>query len=145
MGRFLKLLTALSLAVFLTTGCAVNRAVATVDPTAQLDALKYLHVVQYADDDKKETSALIAEKLKSLGYTVTTGDDQRADVDADVTYKDKWMWDITMYMLELTVTIRDPKTGYPLANGNSFHTSLTRKSPREMVDEVINNIFKKGK
>lgn len=46
-----------------------------------------------------------------------------------------------MYMLELTVTIRDPKTEAPLATGNSLHTSLTRKSQTAMVDEVINNIY----
>jgi hypothetical protein len=50
------------------------------------------------------------------------------------------MWDITMYMLELTINFRDPKNNFPLASGNSFHTSLTRKSPEEMVDEVLNNI-----
>jgi len=61
-----------------------------------------------------------------------------------VTYVDKWMWDITMYLLELTITIRDPQTDYPLANGNSYHTSLTRKSPPEMVDEVLGNIFKES-
>jgi hypothetical protein len=45
-------------------------------------------------------------------------------------------------MLELTVVVRDPKTDFPLATGNSLHTSLTRKSPKEMVDEVTTNIFK---
>ncbi|WP_346287730.1 hypothetical protein [Zoogloea sp.] len=63
-------------------------------------------------------------------------------VDGIVTYVEKWMWDITMYMLELTVVIRDPQSDFPLATGNSYHTSLTRKSPREMVDEVIGNIYK---
>jgi hypothetical protein len=29
-----------------------------------------------------------------------------------------------------------------MAVGNSFHTSLTRKSPEGMVDEVIGNILK---
>jgi hypothetical protein len=52
------------------------------------------------------------------------------------------MWDIAMYMLELTVTLRNPDSGFPMAVGNSLHTSLTRKSPEEMVDEVIGNIFK---
>jgi hypothetical protein len=62
-----------------------------------------------------------------------------------VTYQDKWIWDITMYVLELTITVRDPKTDYPLASGNSMHTSLTRKSPTEMVAEVIDSILKQGK
>jgi hypothetical protein len=66
-------------------------------------------------------------------------------VDAVVVYIDKWMWDLTMYMLELTVNINDPKTGAQLATGNSLHTSLTRKSPPEMVDEVIENIYKNKK
>lgn len=62
-----------------------------------------------------------------------------------VTYVDKWMWDITMYLLELTVNVRDPQTGFPVAVGDSLHTSLTRKSPPEMVDEVLDNVFKAQK
>ena len=64
-----------------------------------------------------------------------------AATDISVTYIDKWMWDITMYMVELTIDFRDPKTNFPLATGNSLHTSLTRKSPDAMVDEVLNNIL----
>ena len=64
---------------------------------------------------------LIADKLRSKGVTVTTGvDPAPSNVDAVVTYVDKWMWDITMYMLELTITIRDPKSDFPLATGNSY-------------------------
>ena len=48
----------------------------------------------------------------------------------------------TLYFLELTVTLREPKNNQPLAVGNSYHTSLTRLSPIEMVDEVIENILK---
>ncbi len=102
-----------------------------------------MHVMQ-AHGETRNTDVLIVEKLRSKGYDVTTGDKPASNVDALVTYVDKWMWDITMYMLELTVTIRDPKTSYPLASGNSFHTSLTRLSPEEMVNEVIENIIKEG-
>jgi hypothetical protein len=73
-----------------------------------------------------------------MGFQVLETD---AGVDAIVTYVDKWFWDITMYMLELTITLRDPKTDFPLATGNSYHTSMTRKSPEGMVDEVLTNIF----
>lgn len=123
------------------SGCAVNRATATVDPSADLAAIKTMHVVRLQEDGY-DVNVLIADKLKSMGYQVTTSTDRRSDVDAIVTYWDKWMWDITMYLLELTITIRDPATDYPLATGNSFHTSLTRKSPQGMVDEVVGNIFK---
>ena len=101
--------------------------------------------VSKLEADGRGIDALIADKLRTRGYTVTHGAEKPSNVDAMVTYKDKWMWDITMYMLELTITIRDPKNDFPLASGNSFHTSLTRKSPTEMVDEVVENIFKQGK
>ena len=58
---------------------------------------------------------------------------------------DKWMWDMTMYLLELTVTIHDPRTEVGLATGNSMYTSLIRKSPQAMVDEVVDNILKQRK
>ena len=126
-----------------TSGCAVNRATANVDEHASLGKIKTVYVTKLAADGRG-VNDLIAEKFRSRGIQATTGPGKREDVDAVVTYADKWMWDITMYMLELTVTVRDPKTDFALASGDSFHTSLTRKSPKEMVDEVVDNIFKKG-
>jgi hypothetical protein len=126
------------------TGCAVNRATATLDPSANLNTIKTVYVVKIPEDDGI-VDGLIVKKFQSKGYTVTTGTDKPANVDALVTYVDKWMWDITMYMLELNITIRDPKTDFPLASGDSLHTSLTRKSPTEMVDEVVDNIYKQVK
>jgi len=102
------------------------------------------YVIQFPPD-KRGIEKLIADNLVKRGFKATPGPElpqgsYRAD--AVVTYVDKWMWDITMYMLELTITIRNPANDYPMATGNSYHTSLTRKSPEEMVDEVLSNIFK---
>ena len=133
----------LLVAIFLNSGCAVNRATATLDPAVDLVGIDSIYVTKLAPD-KRGVNLLIVDKLKSMGYNVSTGNDTPSDVEVVVTYKDKWMWDFTMYMLELTVTIRDPKTNFPMASGNSYHTSLTRKSPEEMVSEVIDNIFKQG-
>ncbi|MDB5945880.1 MAG: hypothetical protein JWQ33_906 [Ramlibacter sp.] len=144
MKNLIKLVCLLAVVVTLSTGCAVNRATATVDKSGNLDNLKSMHVVKLAKDERG-INVLIADKLRTRGYLVTTGNNAPGSVDAMVTYADKWMWDITMYMLELTITVRDPKTEFPLAVGNSFHTSLTRKAPVEMVDEVVENILKEGK
>ena len=84
----------------------------------------------------------VAEKLRASGFAVTADPEPMGQPDATVTYVDKWIWDITMYMIELTITLRDPKTDHPIAMGNSYHTSLTRKSQKEMVDEVVGNILK---
>jgi hypothetical protein len=131
----------LAIAMLMLSGCAVNRSTANVDPTANLAAIKRVHVVHDPEDGRK-INELIAGRLTQMGYVATTSDAKRTDVDADITYLDKWMWDLTMYMIELTVVVRDPATQFPMATGNSLHTSLTRKSTKEMVEEVTTNIFK---
>jgi hypothetical protein len=124
------------------TGCAVNRATANLTPGADISKVKSIYVEKEEGDDRN-IDAIIKTNLEKRGYTVTTGESKKppAPVDAKLTYVDKWMWDITMYMLELTITLRDPKNDFPLAVGNSLHTSLSRKSPDEMVDEVLGNII----
>ena len=143
MKKIIGLLSAVAIASVFMTGCAVNRATATVDPSAQLDKLRTLQVKKLEGEDGT-VRKLIADKLQARGYAIAKDGQTPEKVDGVVTYVDRWMWDITMYLLELTITIRDPQTDYPLANGNSFHTSLTRKSPPEMVDEVLGNIFKES-
>ena len=143
MKRFLVALAAV-LALATIGGCAVNRATASADPSLRWEAVKTLHVKQLEGEDGS-TKKLIAEKFASKGFKVTADPEPNPGADAVVTYVDKWMWDITMYMLELTITLREPKTDFPLATGNSYHTSLSRKSPKEMVDEVVENILKQRK
>jgi hypothetical protein len=141
----LKLALILGFVTLFSTGCAVNRATGTVDPSTNMSSLKTMYLKKQADDNTN-TNVFIAEKLRSKGVTVTIGDNAPSSgVDGVVTYVEKWMWDITMYMIELTVTVRDPKTDFAMASGNSYHTSLTRLSPKEMSNEVVDNIYKNGK
>lgn len=141
MKRVIRLLfAAVAVSVF-ASGCAVNRATATVDPSANLDKLRVVQVKKLGGEDGT-VQELIAGNLRKRGLEVVDNGKPPEQVDAVVTYVDKWWWDITMYLMELTVTVRDPKSDFPLATGNSLHTSLTRLSPPEMVDEVVGNIFK---
>ena len=123
-----------------TAGCA-NRATASLTSGADLSKIKSFYLIPAPEE--KDNYGLIRANLEKRGYTVTVGPEMPPPYksDAVVTYVDKWMWDITMYMVELTITFRDPVTNYPMAVGNSMHASLTRKSPEEMVDEVLANIF----
>lgn len=123
------------------TGCATNRAGASLMAGADLSKVKSVYVVK-APEDTRGIDELIKANLQKRGYQVSGGPALKPPYQADgvVTYVDKWMWDITMYMLQLTITVRDASE-FPLANGNSLHTSLTRKSPPEMVDEVVTNIL----
>ena len=123
-------------------GCAINRATGTFDPGQDIAKSDVFYVERF-NPDNRELHKMIADNLSTRGYTVTFGEEGGAPDDATivVTYVDKWMWDITMYLIELTITFRDPESGSAIGSGNSYHTSLTRLSPEEMVDEVLTNIF----
>jgi hypothetical protein len=143
MLRRMALLVPLVALLALSSGCAVNRATASVSPDADIGKVKSFYVVK-TQGDERNIDKLISDNLQKRGFTTTSGPQpasKPAGVDAVVTYVDKWMWDMTMYMLELTIQFRNPSNNFPMATGNSFHTSLTRKSPPEMVDEVLTNIF----
>ena len=124
------------------SGC-INRATATLAQGADISKLKTFCVV-HQPRDNNNIHNLISDKLGMMGYTSTAGPELPKGsykTDSVVTYVDKWMWDITLYLLELTVTVREPVNNQSLAVGYSYHTSLTRQSPPEMVDEVMTNIL----
>jgi hypothetical protein len=114
-------------------------------PGTDLSKLKTFYV-QKLPADGRGIEQLIAQRLTQMGFTATSGasDTPSSPVDATVTYQDKWMWDITMYMIELSIQMRDPQSHMVLATGHSIRTSLIRKDPEGMVDEVLTEIFKRG-
>jgi hypothetical protein len=123
------------------SGCAINQSTASLTKGSDISHAKTFYIVNEKDDET--IHEIIKTNLTKRGFEVTSGPEMTPPYKADVvvTYVDKWMWDLTMYLLELTIKFRDPATNFPMAVGNSLHTSLTRKAPEEMVDEVLNNIF----
>ena len=87
---------------------------------------------------------VIRDELIEMGFQADSGPESKipGDIDAIVTYEDRWLWDLANYMLQLNIEIRDPKTKYPLAIGESVRTSMARKNPDEMAREVLESIFK---
>ena len=138
--KYVSVLLLLGLLMAVNSGC-VNRATASLTPGADLSKIKSFYLIPGLEDE--DNYKIIQSNLEHRGYQVTTGPELPLPYksDAVVHYIDKWMWDLTPYMLELTITFRDPLNNQPLAVGNSLHTSLSRKSAEAMVDEVLTNIF----
>ena len=126
------------------SGC-VSSQNAMVNPGTNLGAVKSFYVV-HLPRDGRNVNQLICDDLVRRGLKATTGETGSVPPDADavVTYQDKWVWDITMYMLQLDLQIRAPKTDFALASGQVMHTSIIRRSPPEMVKEVLDQIFQKA-
>jgi len=123
------------------TACATTNSARA--PDADLHKLKTFYVARLPADERG-VEKLIASRLTVMGYQCTSGDAQTpgAPVDAIVTYQDRWMWDITMYMIKLDIQVHDGKTGAVLANGEVMRPSLQRKSPEGMVEETLGVVFK---
>lgn len=112
-------------------------------PDADLRRLKTFYVARLPADERG-IEKVIVSRLTVMGYQCTSGESQTspAPVDAIVTYQDRWMWDITMYMIKLDIQIHDGTTGAILANGEVMRPSLQRKSPEVMVEETLGVVFK---
>jgi hypothetical protein len=125
-------------------GCATSQLNADVSPGTKLSEVKKIYVV-HLPKDGRGVDRLIADRLNLMGRQATSGEKTARPADADtvVTYQDKWMWDITMYMIELNIQLRHANTDMSFASGHSLRTSLVRKSPPEMVEEVLTEIFNK--
>ncbi len=132
--------------VALVAGCTGNRQTAEVRRGQDVGRFTTYYVVESAPD-KHGVNDLIKNRLIAMGYRAVTGPKTAAPGGAEVvvTYRDKWSWDIAMYMSELTVAFYDPRTGSRLAVGDSRRPAASRRSAAIMVDEVLTNIFEEAR
>ena len=135
----------LVIAIVLLSGCSKTVLKSDSDPNIDLTQLNSFYVQKFGPDGR-DLHTMIAAKLQDLGYQATSGTTPKPEVpvDAIVTYTDRWMWDITMYMLEITIQLHDPETDYVVASGNSYRTSLVRKPPEYMIEEVLRDMLGKA-
>ena len=138
-----KIVTFLGLAFLALSLTACASLQATKAPSADLSKIKTIYV-QKLEGDGYDVYQVITAQLNARGYKATTGANPEPPepVDAIVTYVDRWMWDLTMYMIRLDIQVRDGKTRAILANAESFRPSLERRSKEEMVAETLDAIFK---
>jgi len=140
MSNYIRMASLAWAAILLGACASVESARA---PDANVHKLKSFYVVRVPEDERG-IEKLIAARLEKMGLAASSGDaDKPAEpVDAIVTYQDRWMWDITMYMIKLSVQLHDPQSGAVIARAEATRPSLQRKSPQGMVEEVLGELFK---
>lgn len=139
-------LIVITLIVFLfalISGCSTALK-SDIDPNVDISNFKTFYVQKFVPDGRG-LEKIIASKLNELGYHATSGLASQSPnkVDVIVTYRDHWMWDITMYMLEIDIQFHYPDNDYIFATGNSYRTSLVRKTPEYMIEEVLRTMLGK--
>lgn len=134
-------LAALVVILFTLTACVSNLE-STKPAGTDLSHLNTFYV-QKLPGEGRGVERLIVDQLTKMGYVATYGlDGPASPVDAIVTYKDDWWWDLSWYLLQLDIQIRDPQTRLILASGQSKRSSLVRKSSDEVVEDVLNETLR---
>jgi len=127
------------------SGCASQQLTATIPQGVDLNGVSSFYVVHFGDEERG-LDKMISDELNNMGSESSYGEEDGipVDVDAVVRYEDHWQWDITNYMISITITMRQTDETL-LATGTSYRTSLVRKDPPEMIKETLNRIFSKNK
>ena len=84
-------------------------------------------------------STIKSKKLTDL--TVNAINDKPNNTDTLVTYTDRWMWDITMYMIAIDMQFFDVDKGVPIGDAHNMRSSLLRKTPRGMIRGALYEFF----
>jgi len=94
--------------------------------------------VERHDKDGREIDVDIARELGRLGFEATSGPpEERPDgIDLLIRYRDGWMWDLSMYLLDLELDFIAPD-GTVLASGKSRRVSLIRADAMQMTREIF--------
>lgn len=140
MSRTKSIVVALFL-LLTSSACVTNREHARFDPERDIQPSDVFYVEQ-PRDDQRQLGQLIADNLSARGMVATAGPEDSAPAKSTilVTYEARWSWDITTFLIEMTITLRNSTTRDAFAIGSSYHTSMSRLNPVEMVDEIISNL-----
>ena len=133
----------LAVALAMLTGCYHQYTNARMLPNTTISADKGYYVVRHANDSRQIDLAVAAE-MRAMGlHKVSSGleGDMPAGTDVVVFYEDRWMWDMTNYLIMLKVQFRDASSNLLIARGQSVRSSLVRKSVEAMVQETLVAIF----
>lgn len=136
--KFLPALAAAALLLF--AGCASNYA--WKDQKVDLTKRKHFYVESELADSHQLHLA-IAEQLREMGYTVSSGYLTMMPKDADVliSFNSRWTWDFTNYLIELNIQVRDPVNGKILASAGYHRPGIGGTSSKDLIHRTLATIL----
>jgi hypothetical protein len=98
-------------------------------------------------NDSRGLDHRITASLKARGLTAGSGPRTMMpeDTQAIVTYDDHWGWDFGERLVHLQINVRDARTAQPLAAATFSAKIPGRKSPTEIVDELLARMLSRAK
>lgn len=133
-------------AVIAGCGLGIEKVSSIKMPGADLERIEKIYVNKLQADGRG-LNLLIKKDLIEKGYQATTEEDgpKSSNVDAVLAYLDRWKWDLTTFMYQLTIYIKDPEEKYVLGAGKSFRNNFSREDHEIIVREVLDSILEDKK
>jgi hypothetical protein len=110
-----------------------------------VDLSKYKHpYIIHSLTDGRSIDKIITRELIKLGYDASSGPKTMMPKYADVVicYQDRWTFDFTTYMIQLDLQVYSGHTSNLVAEDSYFRPSFTGGSEVDMVDVLLNRLFK---
>ena len=113
-----------------------------VEPKTNLGQLKHIFVVENLNDNHN-LHRLIVQELQARGIQAESGPLTLIPPGTKtyLVYDDHWDWDFKDYLIGLSITLRETSSDRPLANAFYFRPTAFLKSPRFMVQTVLEGLF----
>ena len=113
-----------------------------VEPKTNLGQLKHIYVVESLNDNHN-LHRLIVQELQARGIQAESGPLTLVPPGAKtyLVYDDHWDWDFKDYLIGLSITLRETSSDRPLANAFYFRPTAFLKTPRFMVQTVLDGLF----
>ncbi|HEY1120588.1 MAG TPA: hypothetical protein VGE67_03275 [Haloferula sp.] len=131
-------------AVFLAASCSETRS-ASVSQPAVIKGARSAYVVKHQDSNR-EIETYLKNALNKKGVRAQAGpmSAKPANTDLQVTFVDRWHWDMTMYLRTLDVSVVD-KSGREVATGTYRNSALHGyPDPQKTSEELINLIYERA-
>ncbi len=122
-------------------GCATYTA--DVEPGTQFSSYRRIWVKTNLDDNHA-IDRLLVQVLKARGYEAEHGPltMMPRDVQAIVSYRDRWTWDFKNHMTSLALEVRDAKSERQVAAASFVGPASLTVVPLEVVERLVGDLEK---
>ena len=133
----MKLVSLLLLFGLMMAGCTAVRTHVEKDRTLHLAACRRFFVLVNLNDNHGIAPSII-RALKARGFEADSGPITMLPDTAQVVivYDDKWAWDFSSHMVQLTLGVQDPKEVRPFATA-SYQKNVALST---QVDDVVSQL-----
>lgn len=126
---------------FSLVGCASYQA--QVDPGTNLGQYRRFWVKSNLNDNHS-LDRLLVQVLRSQGYEAEYGPltMMPREMQAIVTYRDRWTWDFKNHMTSLEIAVQDARSEAQVATASFVGPASLTLSPLDVVERLIRDLQK---